>query len=112
MDKDIMLPFEWPISETYQNSAFVIGVLLANANIRNAYWNNFLRLDCVDADDIWDIDLKFSDVSWEDFRVQGIFEMDLFRAKCFSQDSIVWFLEERLNQGNYVLLHSQFLKLI
>lgn len=106
MDNSVVLPLEWSISETYQYSAFIIGVLLANENIKNAYWNNFIGLYCIDTEDIWDVDLKFLNANWEDFRLQGIFEMDLFSAQNFSTDTIVPFIEERLMQKNYVLLHS------
>lgn len=99
------LPFSWPITETYQFSSFVMSIILSHNNIKNSYENNYINLFCYKTKRIWDMDLEFWDVTWEDFRKYGIFEMNLFSVDSFSQKTLASFLRERIDQGNYLLLH-------
>lgn len=99
------LPISWPITETYQFSSFVMSIILSHDNTKNLYENNYINLFCLDTDQLWHMDLEFWDVTWEDFRKYGIFEMDLFSINNFSSGALASFLRERIDQGNYLLLH-------
>lgn len=101
----MILPITWPITETYQCCSFVMSVVLPYDNIKNFYDNNYILLSCVDADQLEDIDLMFWDVSWEDLRKKGIMEMDLYHVANFQSNTLSDFIRERIDQGNYVLLH-------
>lgn len=99
------LPLSWPITETYQSSSFVMSIILAHENIKHSYENNYVNLSCHDTNQLWDMGLNFWGVTWEDFRKYGIFEMDLFSIESFSKNTLSSFLRERIDQGNYLLLH-------
>ena len=101
----MQLPFVWPISETFQSSSLVMGVLLSHDNISEAYHNSFINLYCKKEQPLWDMDMKFWGASWEDFRQYGIFEMDLFHINHFDRNSLISFFQERIDQDNYILLH-------
>lgn len=94
-----------PPIETYQGSSFVLGVLLSYDNVRNVYYNNYINLECSDTDRIFDMNLQFTNALWEDYRVKGIAEMNLFHIKNLSRNIFQNFLKERIDQGNYILLH-------
>lgn len=99
------LPISWPITETYQSSSFVMSIIRAHDNIKHVYENNYINLVCHDTSYIWDIGLSFWDVTWDDLRKRGVFEMDLFYVDNFSSETLPSFWRERIDQGNYLLLH-------
>ena len=101
----MQLPFSWPVSETYQSASLVMGVLLSHENISKLYDNNYIHVFCKHVDSMWDVNLQFWGVSWEDFRLSGIFEMNLYHLNLFSETSFNEFVKERLVQENYILLH-------
>ena len=100
------LPIEMPLIETYQATSFILSVILANNNIANTYYNNYINLVCNDTTDIMDIGLDFINVTWDDFRNAGFAEMDLYYLKNISKDKFLAFLKERIDQGNYILLYK------
>lgn len=100
-----VLPLEWPPIETYQGTSFILGILLAHDNVSNAYYNNYMNLKCNDNIDTCEIELTFIDVSWENYRVLGIAEMDLYNLKNIDKNKLLDFVKERIDQGNYVLFH-------
>ena len=100
------LPIIMPPIETYQSSSFILGIILANSNIENVFYNNYINLVCNNTNKMWDVELQFANVSWEDFRRNGIAEMDMYYLKNLSSDKYVDFIKERIDQGNYILLYS------
>lgn len=99
------LPLEKPPIETYQSNAFVLGIILANDNIKNAYYNSYINLVCNNTNIMWNMELTFENDKWEYFRKVGIAEMNLYYLKNISKDKFVDFIKERLDQGNYILLY-------
>lgn len=99
------LPISWPITETYQYSSFAMSVICAHDNIKNAYENNYINLFCRDTDYLWDMDLIFTNIFWVDFQKSDIFEINIFSVDNFLSNSLSSFWRERIDQGNYLLLH-------
>ena len=100
------LSIEMPPIETYQGSSFILGIVLANENIRNAFYNNYYNLVCNDTERIEEVKLQFTNVLWEEYRRNGLAEMDLYFLKNIAKEKCVDFLKERIEQGNYLLLYQ------
>lgn len=94
-----------PPIETYQSSSFILGIVLANDNIKNAYFNNYINLSCNNTSDIWNMNLRFVNDLWEDYRVAGLAEMDMYHLKNIAKENLADFIKERIDQGNYLLLY-------
>ena len=99
------LPIVMPPIETYQSSSFILGIVLANDNIKNAYFNNYINLSCNNTSDIWNMNLRFVNDLWEDYRVAGLAEMDMYHLKNIAKENFGDFIKERIDQGNYLLLY-------
>nr|WP_296440501.1 hypothetical protein [uncultured Acetatifactor sp.] len=102
----VKLPISWPITETYQHSSFSVSIICAHDNIKNAYENNYINLLCYDTDNLWEMNLNFTDIFWTDFQRGDIFEINEFSVDNFLSNSISSFWRERIDQGNYLLLHT------
>lgn len=101
-----ILPLVMPPVETYQDTSFVLGIILAHDHTKNAFCNNYIEWFCKDTDKIKDLRLRFANVSWEDYRRWGIAEMDLYHLKNIAQTNFINFIKERIDQDNYILLYS------
>ena len=101
-----ILPLIIPPTETYQSTSFILGIILQYENIKNIFHNLYINLMCNDTKDIWKVELQFEGVSWEDYRLKGIAEMDLYYLKNISQEKCAEFLKERIEQGNYLLIYD------
>ena len=92
-----------PVSETYQHFAFMMGIISQNenvqANLYNSYINVYLR-----ENDWGETTLEFSNATCEDYRLQGIGEMDLYYVKNIEKSNCIGFFKERIDQDNYLLL--------
>ncbi|MCI9220072.1 MAG: hypothetical protein HFH94_10095 [Lachnospiraceae bacterium] len=71
-----------------------------------AYENNYINLLCYDTDNLWEMNLNFTDIFWTDFQRGDIFEINEFSVDNFLSSSISSFWRERIDQGNYLLLHT------
>lgn len=100
-----ILPLINPPIETYQGTSFILGVLMAYKNTRNLYYNNYINLGCNKCEDIQRIGLDFTNITWEDYRLSGIAEMNLYKIKNISRKNFEGFIKERIDQGNYILLY-------
>ena len=96
-----VLPMRIPPSETYQCIAFVMGIMLEDENVKEAFYNHYIRLRC---DRFDENQLRYVGCEAEDIRVEGIAELNKYYIKNQSPDKIIGFLEERLDQGDYLLL--------
>lgn len=100
------LPLVMPPSATYQGAAFILGIILATPNIANEYYNNYIDLVCNNTEQMNELELEFARVTWEDFRLNGIAEMNLFHLKNIERDKFIGFINERIDQNNYILLYE------
>jgi hypothetical protein len=101
-----ILPLVSPPTETYQGISFILGVLLANENTKNVYYNNYINIQCIDTDNIEEVKLNFTNVLWENYRLSGIAEMNMYCLDNIHCDCFVNFIKERINQGNYLLFYN------
>lgn len=101
-----ILPLVMPPVETYQDTSFILGIILAHDHTKNAFCNNYIGWFCNDTEKINDLRLRFSNVAWEDYRKCGIAEMDLYYLKNIAKNCFINFIKERIDQDNYILLYS------
>lgn len=106
MSVEKILPLANSPTETYQGQAFVLSVLLAHNNVLNEYYNRYINLSCNESNRIDQMELNFCGTAWEDFRLSGIVEMDLYNVKNLSKSKFVNFTRERIDQGNYLLFYN------
>lgn len=99
-----LLPLVSPPIATYQGSSFILGVLLAHENTANVLYNNYVNLECNDTYNIYEVNLEFTNISWEDYRLSGIAEMNLYYIKNICHTKFIDFIKERIDQGNYIIL--------
>ena len=71
------LPIMIPSIECYQGSSFILGIISAHERIANAFYNNYINWVCNDTDLLSGLDLDFAGITWEDYRLVGIAEMDM-----------------------------------
>lgn len=100
------LPIVHPPIETYQGNSFILGILLAHQNTSCVYSNNYINISCKDTTDTFYMNLMFTKSMWEDYRVCGIAEMNLYNTLNIGKMQFVDFLKERINQGCYLLFYS------
>ena len=100
-----ILPIIMPPIETYQDSAFILAVLLAHDNTKNVFYNNYINWSCTNTNCLVQMNLHFSNVTWEDYRRLGIAEMNLYHINTIARKYFVSFLKERIDQENYILLY-------
>lgn len=100
------LPYVTPVTETYQGVAFIQGIILANENVKNAYYNHYHQLVCNNTGVLEDVSLNLDKSLWDDFRLEGTAEMDLYNFKNMSRDYLVEFLKERIDQDIYILCYQ------
>lgn len=101
-----ILPMVIPPVETYQNTSFVMGMILASNNMKNAFYNYYNNIVCTETNYMKKIELIFVDALWDTLVDDGLAEMDLFHLSNISKDKFVSFIKERIDQGNYLLLYS------
>lgn len=101
-----MLPLTAAPTVTYQGTSFVLSILLSYENTKNAYFNNYINIQCNGTHNSYDINLNFTGVTWEDYRVKGIAEMNLYYLKNIHKDTFVEFIKERIDQENYLLFYT------
>lgn len=100
------LPIRMPMLQTYQSSSFVLGVAMAHDNLKNNYLNNYANLYCFDVDKLEDLGIRFVGDMWEEYRLAGMAEMDLFHVKNIDRSMFKGFIKERVDQDNYILLYE------
>ncbi|MDE7418293.1 MAG: hypothetical protein K2N44_18645 [Lachnospiraceae bacterium] len=100
-----ILPIIMPPSETYHNSSFTMGIVLANDNIKNAFYNYYHNIECSKTNYMNQINLHFEDFDWEPFRKDGLAETNCFHVKNIAKECFVGFIKERIDQDNYILLY-------
>lgn len=93
-------------SETYQDTAFVLGILCGNERVKEVFRNSFVNIYCRRGKKLEELGLRFCDVTWEDYRQKGVFEMSMFRFDCLVKEKFSCFLIDLIDQGNYILLYS------
>ncbi len=99
------LPIVMPPIETYQGCSFILGIILANDNVKSSYYNKYINVSCYDTDSTFQMELKFTNDLWEDYRTAGIAEMDMYYLRNIAKEKFIDFIKERIDQENYVLLH-------
>lgn len=100
------LPIVIPPIECYQGTSFVLGVISAHNMIANSFYNNYINWTCNDTDILSELTMDFADVTWEDYRLAGVAEMNLYYLKNISRDKFADFIRERIDQGNYLLFYK------
>ena len=102
-----VLPLVFPPIETYQGSSFILGILLANPNYSDIQYNGYINLQYnKEAENFSWLAVSFTDSTWDDYRVKGLAEMNLYDIAHFTKSSLVSFFRERLDQGCYLLLYD------
>ena len=96
-----VLPIRIPPCETYQWIAFTMGMLMEHESVRDSIYNSYINLKC---DRYGENQLNFIGGTAEDYRVEGIGEMDLFYLKNLAKEKLADFFKERIDQDNYLLL--------
>ena len=69
-------------------------------------YNNYINIQCIDTDNIEEVKLNFTNVLWENYRLSGIAEMNMYCLDNIHCDCFVNFIKERINQGNYLLFYN------
>lgn len=100
------LPYVTPVTETYQGLAFIQGIILATENVKDAYFNHYHQLVCNNTGVLEDVSLNLDKSLWDDYRLEGTAEMDLYNFKNMSREYIVDFLKERIDQDIYILCYQ------
>lgn len=98
------LPMSISLSETYQGMSFMMGIIVNNPHISNEIYNAYVSLFCENKEHLQEIEMKFEDSLWEDFRLKGTVEMDLYYTRNMSKRYCCDFWRERLDQDNYILI--------
>ena len=79
-----VLPIRIPPCETYQWIAFTMGMLMEHESVRDSIYNSYINLKC---DRYGENQLNFIGGTAEDYRVEGIGEMDLFYLKNLAKEN-------------------------
>ena len=98
-----ILPISIPPAETYQQTAFLMGIIQNNENVQALIYNSYINVS-ITKDEFWEWRFEFTNVACEDFRKRGVGEMDLFYLNNISKDKCVDFLKERIDQNNFLLM--------
>lgn len=97
-----ILPMSIPISETYQLTAFILGIFSQKEEAKNCIYNSCINLYV--SENVWgETTIDLSSALCEDYRVNGIGEMDLYYLRNISKSKCAAFLKERIDQENYLL---------
>lgn len=91
--------------ETYQGISFILAIMLGHKNVEEVYYNNYINLECNITDNIFELGLSFTRASWEDYRLAGLADMSMFYIKNLSQEKFDNFLQERIEQENYIIMY-------
>lgn len=97
------LPIRDPIIKSYQNISFIQGILLAHDNCKNLIYSNYLILKF---NSKGRNKLIFDNCSWEDYRLMGLANMNLYRKSNLYEPFLADFIKERVDQEQYILLYS------
>ena len=101
------LPLKFPPIETYQGSAFLIGVFFANPNYENIQYNGYIDVIYEkNAPNLTWLSPRFTNSMWDDYRLEGLGEMNLYDICNFTRASLVDFMHERIDQDCYLLLYD------
>ena len=100
-----VLPMYLPPGETYQETAFLMGAILQNESVRDAFYNSYINT-YAEINEQGELVLEFAGADCETYRQKGIGEMDLFYLKNIAREKCADFLKERMEQDNYLLLFS------
>lgn len=101
-----VLPMVMPPVETYQNTSFVMAMICASDNMKDAFYNYYNNIVCTDTSYMKKIELGFTDALWNTLVDDGLAEMDLFHLSNIAKDNFIAFLKERIDQDNYLLLYK------
>ena len=104
MDKHI-LPVVVPPIKTYQDISFTLAVIMAYKNLSDVYFNNYINLECNMTDDASNLKLIFTNATWEEYRISGLADMNMYYIRNLSENKFDEFLQERIDQGNYIIMY-------
>lgn len=95
---------ESPI-ETFQATAFILSILLAHENVKNAYYNKYINLEgmCDPNKNLYL--LTFSDGLWGVYDEDGIAEVGIHFIKDIPRNEFFSFMTNLIDQNNYLLLY-------
>lgn len=93
-------------TETYQSSAFVLSILLAHENVKNAYYNKYINLEGTCDTNKNSYQLEFSDVLWGVYDEDGIAKVCINYIRDIPRNEFFVYMKNILNQNNYLLLYS------
>lgn len=91
---------------TYNSISFVQSIILAHSNLKNELYNSYINLICRYSDDLKSVGMTFLDVAWEDFRLRGLVNMELYSVSYIREGNIASFIKERIEHDYYVLLYK------
>lgn len=100
------LPFCFPPIETYQGLSFVLGCILGNENSRALYTNNYINIECARTTELHELQIYFTRAMWGDYWERTIAELDLYKVQHISRHKFFDFINERIEQNNYLLLYE------
>jgi len=103
--KKILNIVDPPIA-TYQGISFILAILLCDENTKNLYYNNYINITMNNVTDYKKIGLGFTNVFWENYRLDGYATMDMYYIKDIKQASFIDFLKKLIDRNNYLLLFS------
>ncbi len=89
---------------TYQGISFVLAVLLCDNKTENLYYNNYINLTVDNENDYTNMGLRFTNVSWENYRIDGFANMDMYYVKNIKHACFIEFLKKLIDLNNYLLL--------
>lgn len=101
-----ILPMVIPPVETYQNTSFVMGMILANARMQSVKYNYYNNIVCNKTNYMKKIELCFADSTWDTLVDDGLAEMNLYHLSSISKDKFILFVKERIDQDNYLLIYQ------
>ena len=97
-----ILPLEDSPIQTYQGETFILDILLAHDNVKNLCYNNYINMISSTEKDMF----KFANSLWYDYENQGYAIMDMFHFRQLEKVSIIGFLKDRIDKGNYIILYQ------
>jgi len=92
-----------PITQTYQGISFTQAILLSYGNTKNEIYNNYVNLYIDKLGKTDEFELNFSGVLWEDFRLRGLFAMDIFPGEN-KKYNFIDLVKKQIRKGKYVYI--------
>ena len=102
----VKLPLVFPPIETYQGYSFMLGIMLTDPAYSDIQYNGYIQLECQKTEYMSSVALIFSNALWDDYAALGYVEKSVYDVANFNEKTLMRFLCERLDQGEYLLLYD------